>query len=92
VTEQSRISVATLKQAAEVLLEHVGRLEGEVVAVDKDYHWSIAPEQLYDIVHGPSDLAVGQLTECLDNFDAIVRQREHCDVVRSGLAGTLSEQ
>ena len=71
-TEQTRVPIATLKQAAKVLLEHVEAIEGEFVSVDKDYYWAIAPEQLYDVLHEPSDLTVGQLTECLDNLNSIV--------------------
>ncbi|WP_129667612.1 hypothetical protein [Phytoactinopolyspora endophytica] len=71
-TEPILIPVETLRRAAQVLLEHVARYEGEVVAIDKDYYWSIAPEQLYDVFNEPSGLTIGQLTECLENLDAIV--------------------
>ena len=30
------------------------------------------PEQLYDVFRELSDLTVGQLTECLENLDAVI--------------------
>jgi len=72
VTEQIQIPIATLKQAARVLLEHVEELDGDVVSVDHDYYWAIAPEQLYDVFREPAELTIGQLTECLDHLNSII--------------------
>ena len=33
------------------------------------------PEQLYDVFRELSDLTVGQLTECLENLDAVIAAR-----------------
>lgn len=74
-TEQIQIPIATLKQAARVLLEHVEELDGDVVSVDHDYYWAIAPEQLYDVFREPAELTIGQLTECLDHLNSIIATR-----------------
>ena len=40
--DQIRVPIATLKEAARVLLEHVEELEG-VVSLDEDKYWKICP-------------------------------------------------
>ncbi|WP_432880543.1 hypothetical protein ACQPYH_35460 [Kribbella sp. CA-245084] len=75
--EQMRIPISTLKRSAKVLLEHVEQLEGESVAVDKDYFWAISAEQLYGVVHEPSDFTIGQLSECLEWIEAIVAEPDN---------------
>jgi hypothetical protein len=72
VNEQIRIPISTLKDAAKVLLAHIEELEGEVVAIEKDYYWTVPPKQLYDVFNEPSELTVGQVSECLERLDAIV--------------------
>jgi hypothetical protein len=42
------------------------------LTLDKDYFWSIPPAEAYDVYNEPSNLTVGQLTECLDNLKVIV--------------------
>ncbi|MFF0344348.1 hypothetical protein [Kribbella sp. NPDC004875] len=69
--DQIQIPIAVLESVAQVLLAHARELEGEVVSVDKDYYWAIPTEQLYDVIHEPSDLTIGQLSECLERIDAI---------------------
>jgi hypothetical protein len=59
-------------RAAELLLDDLQRAEGERVSLDRDYFWTIGPEQAYDVFNEPSDFTVGQLTECLENLEAIV--------------------
>lgn len=73
-SDQIRIPIPTLKRSARVLLDHVEQLEGESVAIDKDFFWAISPDQLYDVFHEPSDFTVGQLSECLERAEAIVAQ------------------
>jgi hypothetical protein len=72
VSEPTYVPVATLRRAADVLLEHLEELEGPVVSLDNDYFWAIPPEQLYDVMHQPSELTIGQLTECLEHLDALI--------------------
>lgn len=68
------VPVDVLRRAAEVLLAHVEQIEGSEVALDKDYYWAIAPEQLYDVYNNPVDLTIGQLTECLANLQTVVEE------------------
>jgi len=71
-TEQVRIPVELLRRESQLLLDHLESADGEVVSIDKDYYWAIAPEQLYDVYNEPSELTVGQLSECLANLEGIV--------------------
>jgi hypothetical protein len=71
-TDQVRIPIEAMRRAAELLLDHLERTEGERVSLDKDHFWAISPEQAYDVFNEPSDFTVGQLTECLENLEAII--------------------
>lgn len=71
-SDQIYVPVEVLRRATAVLLAHVERSEGAEVALEKDYFWAIAPEQLYDVYNEPSELTIGQLTESLDNLRAII--------------------
>ncbi|WP_203338313.1 hypothetical protein [Nocardioides limicola] len=70
---QVDIPVETLRRAADLLLSHLEDVEGPVVAVDKDFFWSIPAEQRANIYAEPNEFTVSQLTESLQNIDRIVQ-------------------
>lgn len=76
--EPTTIPVGVLRQACELLLQHVEELEGsEIKLDDKDYFWSIPAERLYDVYNKPSDFTIGQLTESLDNLERMIAEPEY---------------
>jgi len=67
-----QIPVAELRKLIEVALHHVENTAGDVVAVDKDYFWSIPPDELYDVYNRPTDLTIGQISECWENLQPLL--------------------
>ncbi len=65
------VPLTTLRTAFTLLLEHVEALVGPEVRLDKDYFWTISPEQAYDVYHSPQDFTIGQLSECVDHLTTI---------------------
>ena len=70
--DRVRVPVSLLRRASELLLEHLEDVEGAAILLDKDYFWSIVPEQLYDVYTEPITFSVGQLSECVDNLERLV--------------------
>lgn len=62
------VPVALLEALARQLLDHVREVEGESVALDVDYFWSIPFDVRFDPSTRPTDLTIGQLSENLDNL------------------------
>ncbi|WP_328670112.1 hypothetical protein OG905_15710 [Streptomyces sp. NBC_00322] len=58
------VSIAELRESFDVLLRHVEAVTaGDAVILDKDYFWSVPPDELYDVYTEPDDLTIGQLSE-----------------------------
>lgn len=66
-----KVRVSELRQAANVLFDHLERMGHGEIEVDSDYYWSIPQEKLYSVYEEPSDFTVGQLSEDLENIRAI---------------------
>lgn len=69
-----RVPIDLLRRVSALLFDHLETLEGNEVPLDKNYFWAVTPEQLYDVVNPPSDLTIGQLSECLANLEALEEQ------------------
>ena len=67
-----QIPVALVREAAELVLARLDEVAGAEVSVPDDYYWAIGRDELFDVNQEPSDLTIGQLTECLDNLKALV--------------------
>ncbi|MEU1285287.1 hypothetical protein [Kitasatospora sp. NPDC005856] len=58
------VSLAELRRSFDLLLRHVEASTGsDTVVLDKDYFWSIPPNDLYDVTREPDDLTIGQHSE-----------------------------
>lgn len=75
-SEPLRIPVVELRRAAEVLLEHVRNVEGDVIELDKDMFWVVPAEALYDVYQQPATLDVGQLSESWQSVAEIARDEK----------------
>lgn len=73
-TESTKVPVRVLREAFELLLQHVEEVEGPQIQLDSDYFWSIPAERLYDVYHEPSALTVGQLTESLGHLERVINE------------------
>lgn len=71
-----QIPIAELRRLLEVVLHHVEVTAGDVVAVDKDYFWSIPPDELYDVPNQPTDLTIGQVSECWENLQLLLADND----------------
>jgi len=69
--EQTVVSIDLLRALCVSLLDHLQSVEGSEVRLDKDYYWSIPVEQRYDVYNPPTDLTIGQLSECLTNLEQL---------------------
>ncbi|WP_136706756.1 hypothetical protein [Agromyces sp. H66] len=65
------ISIELLRRASTLLLDHLEEIGGDVVEVDEDYFWSVAPEQLYSLYEKPTEHTVGSLSDSLENVTEI---------------------
>jgi len=66
------IPVEVLREAAQVLLEHLDAVGGPVIALEEDYYWAISPEQRTDVYVEPTEFTVGQISECLENLGRVI--------------------
>ncbi|MGM1017310.1 MAG: hypothetical protein ACQEW8_07215 [Actinomycetota bacterium] len=82
-TEGVKIPVATMRRVAEVLLQHVEQLEGDVVEIENDYFWSVPAETQYDMTQEPRALTIGQLSESLEHVQAF--EADSSSVISYGL-------
>lgn len=71
-SDQVRVPLEVLRRATQVILDQMEDSGVSELTLDKDYFWSIPPDAAYDVYNEPSNLTVGQLTECLDNLKVIV--------------------
>ena len=71
-SDQIRVPLEVLRRATQVILDQMEDSGVSELTLDKDYFWSIPPDEAYDVYNEPSNLTVGQLTECLDNLKVIV--------------------
>jgi hypothetical protein len=78
-----KVRVSELRQAANVLFDHLERTGHAEIEVDSDYYWSIPKEKLYSVYENPSDFTVGQLSEDWENVRAIGAGRK--DPIAYGL-------
>lgn len=63
-----RIPVDGLRKALDMLLRHVGTQAGELLEVEHDYFWSVAPNELTNVYERPNELTVGQVSEAWQNL------------------------
>jgi len=69
----AEISIAELRRASDVLLDHLEEIAGGTIVLDEDYFWSAFPDKLYDVEHPPTLDTLGSLVDSLE-------------LVRSGIA------
>ncbi len=67
-----KVRVSELRQAANLLFDHLERSGHTEIDVDSDYYWSIPNQKLYSVYEEPSGFTVGQLSEDLENVRAVV--------------------
>lgn len=53
---------------SELLLQHVEEADGPEIELHEDYFWSVPMVELYNVYQKPSELTIGQLSECLDHL------------------------
>jgi hypothetical protein len=63
------VPVSELRKVFELLMQHVEETDGPVIELGKDYFWSIPMDELYNVYEKPSDLTIGQLSECLQHLE-----------------------
>lgn len=67
-----KVRVSELRQATNLLLDHLERSGHTEIEMETDYYWSIPNEKLYSVSEEPSDFTVGQLSEDLQNVRAVI--------------------
>ncbi|MFE4517883.1 hypothetical protein ACFRMQ_27255 [Kitasatospora sp. NPDC056783] len=62
--EPLSVSPAELRRSFDVLMCRVeAATAGGAVTLDKDYFWSVPPDERYDVTRKPGELTIGQLSE-----------------------------
>jgi hypothetical protein len=72
-----RIRVADLRRAAEMLLDHLQEIEGDVVEVPDHMFWAVPAEARHNVYEQPTELTIGQLSESLSNLLSMTSSDEH---------------
>lgn len=67
-TESITVPIALLRDSASMLIDHLERVAGEEIQLNKDYYWEIPSEQRFDPHAEPLAFTLGQLSECVDNL------------------------
>ena len=62
-----RVSIDELRQATEVLLDHLRTVRGDLVEIEDRMFWSVPEEVRYNVYEEPSDLTIGQLSDSLSS-------------------------
>lgn len=71
--EPLRVPLSVLRDATQLLLDHLQDVAGgDEVQLEHDYFWSISPRQMHDFDTVPTEMTVGQLSDCLSNLQSIV--------------------
>ncbi len=58
-----KVSIAELREVANLLFDHLERSGHAEIEVDSDYYWSVPAEELYSVYEEPTDLTIGQLSD-----------------------------
>ena len=67
------VRIADLQAAVELVLGYVADVHGTEIHLERDYFWSIPPEQLYNVYSEPDSFTIGQLSECNTHITGIAR-------------------
>jgi hypothetical protein len=63
------VSFTELRRSLDIVLNHIEAATNDpAIELDKDYFWSIPPNELYDVYNSPADLTIGQLSESWQNI------------------------
>ena len=72
-SEPLRIPIDQLKTAFELLIQRLAESEGDTIALQRDYFWSIVdPSKLYDVYESPGEPSIGQLTESWQHIQQVL--------------------
>lgn len=74
--ESSTVSVELLRKIMNRALDHVRDVGGDTIHLERDFFWSISPDELYDVYTRPEELNIGQLTESWGNLTALQQDSE----------------
>ncbi len=73
--EPPTVSFAELRKSFDVALTHIEAITGtNSIAVERDYFWSIPPDELYDAYNLPSDPTIGQVSESWQHLRDVVAE------------------
>lgn len=71
-----KIRIEQLRAAADFLLNRLGEHEVEEFELDQDFYWEIDPQGLYDPLHPPTELTLGQLSHDWERLEEIMAKRQ----------------
>jgi hypothetical protein len=92
-----RLELAKLREAAELLFDHLKEQGYDVVEVPQDYYWDVIAPERYDPYNKPvTELGLGQLTDDWQEIEKVLRKENDplgSDLVRlSALLRAVGEQ
>ncbi len=67
-----QVKASELRKACEVLCAYLEQTNRDMIEMPVDYYWNIPAEYLYDPVHDPQGLNIGQLTDDWKEIQGIV--------------------
>ncbi|OKI25818.1 hypothetical protein A6A28_17370 [Streptomyces sp. CB03578] len=73
-SETPRIPIDGLRRAFELALQHIEASAGEMVALERDYFWSVPGDELYDVLNEPRTITIGQLSESWQHLEDLLAE------------------
>jgi hypothetical protein len=66
-----KVNVSELRQAANIIFDHLESLGHNEIDIDQDYYWNIPDGKLYTVYEEPSGFTMGQLSDDLNEMRKI---------------------
>ena len=77
------VTIDELRNAANVLFDHLDRTGRSSIEIEKDYYWSISDLDAYDMSSQPATLNIGQLSD--DWAEVLAISKGEKDAIGYGL-------
>jgi len=72
----SAVDISAIKQAVNMLLDHVIEQGVESLPLEKQFYWKVLDDEKYQMERKPSDLGVGDLFADLSFVDAVLSAKD----------------
>lgn len=72
--ERVTVDIDVIETVFPMLMEHLKEVAGHRVHLDVDYYWSVPASQAHNMDVAPTELTIGQVSECMEQLTALTDQ------------------